>query len=695
MQNMNAPFSKKKNSQMDVIIAFALVGILSLLILPLPTIMLDGLLAISITVAVIVLLSVLYMFSPVEFSVFPSLLLITTLFRLGLNVSSTRLILIHGSEGTGSAGKVIETFGQFVVGGNYVVGVVIFLVLVIINLTVIVKGSGRIAEVAARFTLDGLPGKQMSIDSDVQNGNITQEEANKTRDKLQREADFYGAMDGAAKFVAGDAKAGLIITAINIFGGIIIGVFQQGMELVDALETYTILTIGDGLVSQIPSLIISVASGMLVSRAASETNLGDELKEQLTKEYRALYVVTVILVGFSFIPGMPTFIFLVMAGAVGFMAYKSREEAMKTVETKEVGVDDTSEDESVGKTEQIEALLPVDLMELEIGYGLIPLVDKEQGGELLDRIVSIRRQFATDLGIIVPPIHIRDNLQLESGDYSLLIKGNTVTSSQLMMDRFLAMNPGDITEEIPGIQTTEPAFGMPAIWITEDVKERAESIGYTVVDCSTVIATHITEVIRSNAQELLGRQEAQQLLDVYSRENPKVVEELVPGLLSLGDVLKVLRNLLSERISIRDLRTILEALADYAATTKSPEILTELVRQRMSKHITSGLRTDDNKLYVLTLDRELEDAIRSSLVQREDEVQLAIDPTKAQNMLSSLEERLADFAVTGSQPLLLASPEIRRPIRKFLERFLPTLSIISHREVDQNIEVHAVGTVTS
>ena len=690
-----------KNS--NLIFTSAVVGLLLLMVLPIPTFLLDTLLALNLALALTVLVVSLHMKTALDFSGFPAMLLVATLFRLTLNIASTRVILLNGADGTEAAGSIIATFGNFVVGGNYVVGIIVFIILVIINFVVITKGSGRIAEVGARFTLDAMPGKQMAIDADLNAGLISEDEAKSRRSQIEREADFYGAMDGASKFVRGDAIAGILITAINIIGGFIIGMTQHGLPAGESASTYTILTVGDGLVSQIPALVISTAAGIIVSRAAGSSDLGSELIQQLFSTKKVLYIVAAILLGFGLLPGMPFLVFLAIAGmmiAAGRrigtdaegpalndgMPAERRNDSNVHLSSAEEGQDDNGQ-------QKIESLLPLDLLELEVGYGLIPLVDREQNGELLDRIQSIRKQFASQMGIIVPPIHIRDNLQLPPGGYSLLIKGVSVAEGQLVADRFLAMNPGEVVGTVPGIETTEPAFGLPAIWITEEHKEQADQLGYTVVDCATVVATHLSELLKDNAHELVGRQEMQELLDVFAKQAPKVVEDLIPEKFQLGDILKVVKNLLREQLSVRDLRTILEALADHVHLTKNTEILTEFVRQRLARYISSRLKAQDEQVHVMTCDGSLEEAFRGQIQQVDGDFHLGITAQVAEQLITELERGMNDMSMMGLQPVLLVSPELRRPVRNLLERFLPQLMVISHKEVAQGTHIHTEAEV--
>ncbi len=674
----------------DVILPFAVIGILIIMVLPLPTWLMDILLATNITFSIVVLMIGMYTDRALDFSIFPSLLLILTLFRLALNVATTRLILMHGNEGITAAGHIIASFGNFVVGGNYVIGFVVFCILVIINFMVITKGSNRIAEVAARFTLDAMPGKQMSIDADLNAGIIDEKEAKRRRLEIMKEADFYGAMDGASKFVRGDAIAGIIITLINIAGGLIIGVFQQGLSLKVAAQTYTLLTIGDGLVSQIPALIISTAAGIIITRAASDTNLGDQFAEQLSFQPKALYIASIILLIFGILPGLPTVPFILLGIGTAGLAYFSQniQKKAKLEELEKEEMEALPEE-----TESIEALLPLDLLALEIGYGLIYLVDKSQNGELLDRIKALRRQIAIEMGFVVPPIHIRDNLELKPAEYNILLKGVSVGGAELMLDHWLAMNPGTVTREIEGIKTKEPVFGLPALWITEDKIEEAKSAGYTVVDLATVIATHLSEIIKNNAPELLGRREVQQLLDNFAIENEKLVNELIPGILNLGTVQKVLQNLLREKVSIRDLRTILETLADVGQTIKDADILTEFVRQALGRMITNQYKTSDNTLPVITFSNEIENTLYESIKKTEQGEYLAIDPALGQFIINKIQEFLPIFIQNNYEPVLLTSPGIRPHIRKYLERFIPNIAVLSYNEIVGNVQIKSIGVI--
>ena len=686
----NTSIVGKALSQSDLFLAFGVVGILLIMVIPLPTVLLDLLLSLNITMGIIILLVAMYIEQPLEFSAFPSVLLISTLYRLSLNIASTRLILLRGNEGVGAAGEVIQSFGSFVVGGNYVVGLVVFMILVLINFVVITKGATRIAEVAARFTLDAMPGKQMSIDADLNAGLIDEADARARRLKISREADFYGSMDGASKFVRGDAIAGIIITVINIVGGLLIGVMQQGLSIADAAQTYTLLTIGDGLVSQVPALIISTAAGIIVSRAASDTNLGQDLARQLFLSPRAVGVSATIVFFFGLIPGLPQVPFLVLATIMGGIAFLGYRESKRVGKAEEEGVEELPDE---GAPEQVEALLPLDIMELEVGYGLIPLVDVQQDGSLLEKIKSIRRQFALEMGFIVPPLHIRDNLQLGPNEYSLLIKGNQITRGELEPDQLLAMKAGEISEEIDGIDTTEPAFGLPAKWVRPSEKERAQMAGYTVVEPATVLATHLTEVIRKHAHELMGRQETQKLLDNLAETHPKVVEELVPSILSVGQLQKVLQNLLRENVSIRDLLTILETLADYGPSISNTDVLTEYVRQGLARTITKQYQLEDRSLPLMTVDKTIEDVIVNSIHRTEQETYLSLDPNIAQKIITEFSRSNETFARMNVSPVVLCSPVVRPHLKKLTERFFPNLAILSHNEIAPEAKIQSLGAV--
>lgn len=676
----------------DLALAVGLVGILSVMVIPMPTWLIDLCLTLAIAGSIVLLLTAVYTQRALDFSIFPSLLLITTLFRLSLNVATTRVILLNGAEkGTLAAGHVIESFGKFVVGGNYAVGIVIFIILVIINFIVITKGAGRVAEVAARFTLDAMPGKQMAIDADLNAGIINDQEAKRRRSEIAQEADFYGAMDGASKFVRGDAIAGILIVVVNIFGGIIIGTLQKGMTLTSAAEVFTLLTIGDGLVGQIPALIISTAAGMVVTRTANNgNNLGQEFSKQLLMHPKAIAVAAGVMGFMSIVPGLPGIPFFVMGAAMGGLAYQLNVKQKTDAAAKAKKEDDDKLKPSV---ERLENLLPVDLLELEVGYGLINIVDAAQNGDLLERITNIRKQFALDMGVIIPPLRIRDNLELKPGDYQVLLKGVQVGHGSLMVGHLLAMDPGNITSAVPGIPTKEPAFGLDALWIQNRYKDEATYAGYTVVDLSTVIATHLAELIRTNMSELVGRQELQALLDTFKQTSPKVVEDLIPNLLSLGGVLKVVKNLLKEGVSIRDLRTILETLADNAGSIKDTTQLTEQVRAAMGRSITKKLVGGDGNLTLLTLDRQVEESFAGGIIQTDQGQQLSMDPEFVRNFIAELNQQAQAVIAESNQAVVLCSPLIRSHVKQLIDRFIPNVVVLSHNEISPNINVRAFGTV--
>ena len=670
----------------DVLIAVAIVTIVIMMIIPLPTILLDVLICLNITIALLVVMSAIYNVEALDLSVFPSLLLITTLFRLALNISSTRLILLNGY-----AGEVITAFGNFVVGGNAVVGFIVFVILVIVNFIVITKGSERVAEVSARFTLDAMPGKQMAIDADLNQGAITDAEAKRRREKVQRESDFFGAMDGASKFVKGDAIAAIVIMIINIGGGFVIGMLQRDMDAAQALQTYTLLTVGEGLVAQIPALLISTATGIIVTRSAAEGNLGGDLVKQLFRNARIFMILTGVLLFLAIMPGLPGVPFTVLAAICGLIAWNLHRGQAVEQEVQQVEQKAKAKKEAT-TPENIVSLLQVDPMELEIGYSLIPLVDTGQGGDLLDRIVMIRRQCALELGLVVPTIRIRDNIQIKPNAYIIKLKGIEIARGELMLDHYLAMNSGTVFEEVPGIETTEPAFGLPALWISENEREQAELNGYTVVDAVSVLATHLTEIIKQHAAEILGRQETQNLLDNLQKTNAALVDEVVPNLLSVGEVQKVLANLLSERISIRDMSTILEVLADYGAATKDTDILTEYVRHAMARHITQQ-NVQNGVLPCITLDPAIENKIAGSVQRTEHGSYVSLDPDSMQKLLMALQEELKKLTDQGYQPIVLTSPTVRPYFRNLVERSIPGLIVLSHAEIEQNVEIQILGVV--
>ncbi|MDY6272301.1 MAG: flagellar biosynthesis protein FlhA [Selenomonadaceae bacterium] len=673
----------------DVLIAVAIVIIVVMMIIPLPTLLLDLLICLNITIALLVVMSVIYNKEALDLSIFPSLLLVTTLFRLALNISSTRLILLDGY-----AGEVITAFGNFVVGGNPVVGFIVFIILVGINFIVITKGSERVAEVSARFTLDAMPGKQMAIDADLNQGAITDAQAKVRREKIQHEADFFGAMDGASKFVKGDAIAAIVIMLINISGGFVIGMLQRNLSALQALQQYTLLTVGEGLVSQIPALLISTATGLIVTRAGAEGNLGADMVSQLFRNDRIFFILSGVLAFFAIVPGLPGIPFSVLAVLCFFIgrALKQSTAATAAQEAKTEKSVQQQQKKKATSPENIVSLLQVDPMELEIGYSLIPLVDTGQGGDLLDRIVMIRRQCALELGLVVPTIRIRDNIQIKPNAYIIKLKGVEIAKGELMLDHYLAMNSGTVFEEVPGIETTEPAFGLPALWIPESEREQAELNGYTVVDAVSVLATHLTEVIKSHAAEILGRQEAQNLVDNLKKTNKALVEEVVPDLLTVGEVQKVLQNLLAERISIRDMETIFEVLSDYARATKDTEILTEYVRHAMARQITQA-NVQNGQLPCVTLDPALENRIAGGVQRTDRGSYVSLDPDSMKKLIDSLNNELQKLANMGYQSIVLTSPAVRLYFRKLVERSVPGIIVLSQAEIEQSVEIQILGVV--
>ena len=682
------------SSLTDILLPIAMISILVVMIIPMPPLVMDLMLTLDIAIGLLILVVVLYTTEPLQLSVFPGLLLMVTLFRLSLNVASTRLILSEGY-----AGRMIETFGSFVVGGNYIVGIIIFAILVIINFIVLTKGAGRIAEVAARFTLDKMPGKQMAIDADLNNGLIDEREAKQRREKIDRESEFYGAMDGAAKFVRGDAIAALLITFINILGGFIIGVAQRGMSFSDAIKTYTLLTVGDGLVSQIPAIVISTGAGILITRASSENQLGLDIHKQLMNRPRALFVTSFVLLSFGLFPGLPTMPFLILAAVVAVMGFGARKMIREEEVAKEIAEARKSEEEEEGAEpkSEIEEYLQVDPLELEIGYGLIPLVDIEQGGDLLERVTEIRKQCALDLGIIVPPIRIRDNIQLKSNEYTIKIRGIEVARSTLAVGQYMALDPGTVDEPLEGgTYTTEPAFGLPALWIEESLKDKADHAGYTVVECPAVLATHLMEIIKRNAHDILSRQDVQQLLDNVKRENATLIDELIPNQMAVGSVQKVLQNLLRERVPIRDLVSILEALSDVAGQTKDIGMLTEYVRQHLQRVIYSIYQDDDGRVTSITLSPDVERVILETMQSSVNSGgHFALPPRFIERLTNSLKEQIDAMNSTGLQALLICSPSIRQYFKRLVEPVFPNLVVISYAEIPQTVEINSFGMVSA
>ena len=673
----------------DVGVTLYLLAAFIMLIVPIKSGLLDVLLACNIAVAFTVLFSCMFANEVLKLSFYPTILLFTTVFRIALNVSSTRLIL-----STGDAGNVVQTFGQYVGGGDLVIGVLVFIILIIVQLMIINKGSERVAEVTARFTLDAMPGKQMAIDADLNTGAITDEEAIKRREKIQDESSFFGSMDGAVKYVKGDATAGLVITFINIVGGISFGVFRQGLEPIEALNKYTILTIGDGLVSQIPSLLISLATGILVTKGSKEADFGTVLISQLFGTPKVLYLVGAVLAFLGIVTPLNPVVFV----GLGLLFVVVGRVMAGTIETAVIDHEADEEEaaaEEIRQPENVTSLLQVDPIELEFGYGIIPLADVNQGGDLLDRVVMIRRQIALELGTVVPIIRLRDNIQLNPNQYIIKIKGVQVSEGEILFDHYMAMNPGYVEEEITGIPTFEPSFHLPAIWITEGQRERAESMGYTVVDPPSIIATHLTEIIRQYISELLTRQDVQSLVDNLKETNPSLVEELVPKLLGLGEIQKVLQNLLKEGISIRDLLTIFETLADYATTTRDTDILTEYVRQSLKRAISGKFFPANETTSVVTLDPKLEQEIMASVKQTEQGAYLTLDPAKTKGIMESLGVEIKKLEDLGKIPLVITSPIVRAYFKKLTEDYYKDLVVVSYNEVESSVELQSVGMVTA
>ena len=684
--------------QGDLWLILGLFGTVLLLIVPVPPMALDLFLAISIAISLLILLVILYLEDASDFTGFPTLLLCITLFRLALNVATTRLILLDGY-----AGHIIEAFGNFVVRGNYVVGLVIFLILVLINFIVITKGAGRIAEVAARFTLDAMPGKQMAIDAELSAGVINEEQARTRRRKVEQEADFYGAMDGASKFVRGDAIAAVLITVINIIGGFAIGIAQKGMTVTESLQRYTLLSIGDGLVSQIPALIVSMAAGMLVTRAASKNSLGQELGKQLLFYPRALMILTGMLAVFAFVPGLPMFPFLLLAIISGFIA---RELKKRLPLTKAAG--GTAATSKDGKSvagaaanaaapgsagEKLETLLNVDALQIELGYGIVNLADARKGGDLLERVTGVRRTFATEMGVVVPPIRLRDNLQIGANEYRFLLKGQVVAQGNLMPGYWLAMNATNSKVTLKGIPTVEPVFQLPATWITDVERKSAEAAGYTVVDAPSVMVTHLSETVRRNSHEILSRQDVQLLLDNLKQTHPTVVNELIPAQLTVGQVQRVLQNLLAEGISIRNLAGILEKVSDYAGVTKNPDELSEHARRALGPQLIKPFQSENGPLRAITLDPKLEQQIAQGVRQSPTEIALLLDPKLAQHVMTALSRHIQKFLADGQQPLVLCAPQIRLAFRRFFESTFADLSVLSYAEVPARVEIQSAAMV--
>ncbi len=684
---MNKQFDIKKH--FDVIVAIGIIGIVIMMIVPLPEIVLDLLLAVNITLAIVVILITMFTKNILDLSIFPTLLLVTTLFRLALNISSTRLILTEAK-----AGNIIEAFGQFVIGGNYVVGIIIFLILIVVNFKVITAGSGRIAEVSARFTLDAMPGKQMSIDADLNSGVIDERTAIQRRKDLQTEADIYGAMDGASKFVSGDAQAGLIITGINIVGGIIIGVLMKDMDIATAAQTYVRLTVGDGLVSQIPALLISTASGILISRSGNEESLGDTLTGQLTAFPIVIGIASGIMLFLGLVPNMPKIPFFTAAAVTAYMAYYLYKEDVKKIEQETISEEEEIIEAERKEPENVMNLINVEPMEVEIGYGLIPLADETSGGDLLQRIASVRRQCAIEMGIIVQPIRIRDNLQLKTNEYVIKIRGTVVVSSELMPSMLLCMDPSGDKNEMRGIKTIEPTFGLPAVWINKDQREEAEIKGLTVVDPTTVMVTHLTETIKAHSYELLGRQEVKLIIDNMKEKYSAVVEELVPDLMSIGEIQKVLQNLLREKVPIKDTVTILESLADNSKNTRDIETLTEYVRFALARTICNVIVDEEKTIHVVTLSPQIEEVIGSNIQKSIQGSYPTVDPETTTKILTSIKNTTESIYFYNNQPVILVSPNIRAVFRKLIEMVFPHIMVISLNEVPNDVQINSEGVVS-
>ena len=665
-----------------------IVLLLAMMILPLPAFLLDIFFSFNIALAVIVLLTALYTVKPLDFMAFPAILLVSTMLRLSLNVASTRIVLTEGHTGGAAAGKVIEAFGHFLIGGNYTVGIIVFIILTIINFTVVTKGAGRIAEVGARFALDAMPGKQMAIDADLNAGLIAEEEAKRRRLEVSQEAEFYGAMDGASKYVRGDAVAGIMVTIINIVGGLLVGILQHDMAFGDALETYTLLAIGDGLVAQIPSLIISTAAGVVVSRVANDQDIGSQLVGQLFAKPEVLYITGAIIGGMGLIPGMPNMVFLLLAALLCGSAYiiAKRRRAPKEVEAVAPPATTAPEEEATWHD-----ILPVDTLGLEVGYRLIPLVDKTQGGELLKRIKGIRKKFAQEVGFLAPPVHIRDNLELKPSAYRITLKGVEVGTGEALSGQFLAINPGMANGSLPGLETTDPAFGLPAVWIDGSLRDEAQSMGYTVVDAGTVVATHLNHLITSHASELLGRGEVQALLDHLAKETPKLVEDLVPKLVSLSTLQKVLQNLLVEGVHIRDMRSVIETLAEYAPQTQDPTELTGVVRVALGRAIVQQLFPGTNELSVMTLDNRLERLLMQALGAGGDGA--GIEPGLADTIAQQAGVAANQQEQMGLTPVLLVPGPLRTMLSRFLRRALPQLKVLSHNEIPETKTIRVTSLV--
>ncbi|RKX25688.1 MAG: flagellar biosynthesis protein FlhA [Candidatus Zixiibacteriota bacterium] len=688
MAEARKAFLKTVTARSDIALSVGVIAIITILVIPLPPALLDFALAFNITFSLVVLLTTLYITRPLDLSVFPGMLLIVTLMRLSLNVASTRLIL-----GQAYAGEVINSFGNFVVQGNYVVGFIIFVILVIIQFIVITKGAGRISEVSARFTLDAMPGKQMAIDADLNAGIISDQEARDRRESIAREADFYGAMDGASKFVRGDAVAGILITLINIIGGFIIGAALNGMSITDAMRTYSLLSIGDGLVTQVPALLVSTASGIIVTRAAATSNMGSDLVDQLTRQPRAIMVAAGALILFGMVPGMPTVTFVLLGLAVGSIGYFTKEFQKKTAEEAKEEEAKAKETEQTKPAERTEDLLKVDTIGLEIGYGLIPLVDANQGGDLLQRISVVRNQLAAELGIIVPSIRIRDNVALKPNEYQIKIKGIRVAGFELMLDHLLAINPGYVEEKLDGFDPNEPAFGLKATWIMPTIKEVAEANNYTVVEPSAILATHLTEIIRAASSEILTRQDVQHLVDTLKEDYPALVNSVIPEVVPLGSLHKVLQSLLGERVAVRDLPSIVETISDYISATKEPDVLAEYVRMALKRQITEMYKDNSGKISVFTIDPAIEQKMAEAVQNTKQGLMLVMDPAMTEKLLQQIGKQVELMQSSGLAPLCICSPNVRLALRRLTEAGYPALSVVSYNEILATAEVVSTGMV--
>ena len=693
--NSSQPAKSKSNlsllfKQGDVVLVLGLFGTVLLMILPIHPFFLDLFLAISIALSLLVLLSILYVREPAEFTGFPTLLLFITLYRLSLNIASTRLILLNGY-----AGHIIETFGNFVVHGNYVVGLVIFLILALINFIVITKGAGRIAEVAARFTLDAMPGKQMAVDAELNAGIINEAEARRRRRKVEQEADFYGAMDGASKFVRGDAIAAILITLINVLGGFAIGIMQKGMTVNEALQRFTLLSIGDGLVSQIPALITSTAAGILVTRAAAKEDLGRELTRQLLAFPKVLVILTAMLGTFAIVPGLPMLPFLALAAICGTLAYQLRgqEQLLKSADAPESSGASSPRTAAAGAADKLENLLSVDALQIELGFGLVGLADTKKGGDLLERVTGVRKTFAQEMGVIIPPIRLRDNLQLEANQYRFLLKGNPIVQGELMPGHWLAMNASNSKTILKGLPTVEPVFKLPATWISDSERKNAELSGYTVVDASSVLVTHLSESVKRNCHEILSRQDVQTLLDNLKLTHATVVSELIPAQLNVGQVQRILQNLLAEGVSIRNLAGILEKVSDYAAATKNPDELSEHARRALGPQIVKPFQGDKGGLQAITLDPKLEQQIAQGVRQTATEISLMLDPKLARHVVDSLSQRIQQLLTGGLPPVILCAPQIRLAFRRFFETAFSELTVLSYSEIPPRVEIQNAGII--